>query len=115
MVGSHRANGFVTGQSIPCSDPGSAAHRFALRCAREKSKGVRMPPRLRIDRLLVERGLFESRAKAQAAIEAGLVHAGDALVRKPSEQIAVDAPLRATPGHPYVSRGGGKLPAPARR
>jgi len=70
-----------------------------------------MPPRLRIDRLLVERGLFESRAKAQAAIEAGLVHAGDALVRKPSEQIAVDAPLRATPAHPYVSRGGVKLAA----
>lgn len=69
------------------------------------------PSRLRIDRLLVERGLFESRAKAQAAIEAGLVHAGDVLVRKASEEIAVDAPLRATPAHPYVSRGGVKLAA----
>ena len=67
--------------------------------------------RRRIDLLLVERGLFESRAKAQAAIEAGLVHAGDALVRKASEEIAVDAPLRATPAHPYVSRGGVKLAA----
>ena len=37
------------------------------------------PPRQRADRLLVERGLFESRAKAQAAIEAGLVSANDAL------------------------------------
>jgi 23S rRNA (cytidine1920-2'-O)/16S rRNA (cytidine1409-2'-O)-methyltransferase len=70
-----------------------------------------MTTRLRIDRLLVERGLFESRAKAQAAIEAGLVQAGDALVRKASEEIAVDAPLRATPAHPYVSRGGVKLAA----
>jgi 23S rRNA (cytidine1920-2'-O)/16S rRNA (cytidine1409-2'-O)-methyltransferase len=67
--------------------------------------------RRRIDRLLVERGLFDSRAKAQAAIEAGLVHAGDVLVRKASEEIAADARLTATPAHPYVSRGGVKLAA----
>jgi len=65
----------------------------------------------RIDRLLVERGLFDSRAKAQAAIEAGLVSANDAVVRKASEEIAVDAPLRASPAHPYVSRAGVKLAA----
>lgn len=69
------------------------------------------PKKDRIDRLLVERGLFESRAKAQAAIEAGLVHAGDALVRKASEEIALDAPLQASAAHPYVSRGGVKLAA----
>ncbi len=63
----------------------------------------------RIDRLLVERGLFESRAKAQAAIAAGLVTADAAPVRKASEEIAVNAKLRATPAHPYVSRGGVKL------
>jgi len=65
--------------------------------------------RLRADRLLVDRGLFESRAKAQAAIEAGLVTANDAVVRKPSEEIPIDAELQATPAHPYVSRGGVKL------
>jgi 23S rRNA (cytidine1920-2'-O)/16S rRNA (cytidine1409-2'-O)-methyltransferase len=65
----------------------------------------------RIDRLLVERGLFDSRAKAQAAIEAGLVTANDAKVRKAAEEIAVDAALTATPAHPYVSRGGVKLDA----
>ena len=65
----------------------------------------------RIDRLLVERGLFDSRAKAQAAIEAGLVSANNAVVRKASEEIAIDAALRATPAHPYVSRGGVKLAA----
>lgn len=70
-----------------------------------------MSQRLRADRLLVERGLFESRAKAQAAIAAGLVTAGEALVRKPSEEIPVDAELRARPAHPYVSRGGLKLEA----
>jgi 23S rRNA (cytidine1920-2'-O)/16S rRNA (cytidine1409-2'-O)-methyltransferase len=70
-----------------------------------------LPPRLRADRLLVERGLFESRAKAQAAIEAGLVQANDAVVRKASEEIAVDAHLHASAAHPYVSRGGVKLSA----
>jgi 23S rRNA (cytidine1920-2'-O)/16S rRNA (cytidine1409-2'-O)-methyltransferase len=65
----------------------------------------------RIDRLLVERGLFESRAKAQAAIEAGLVIADERLVHKASEEIAVDARLRASAAHPYVSRGGVKLAA----
>src|SRR6185369_1111161 len=61
--------------------------------------------------LLVERGLFESRAKAQAAIEAGLVTANNMAVRKASEEVAVDATLHATPAHPYVSRGGLKLAA----
>jgi len=70
-----------------------------------------LPKKDRIDRLLVERGLFESRAKAQAAIEAGLVTAGATLVRKASEAIAVDAAISATPAHPYVSRGGVKLAA----
>jgi 23S rRNA (cytidine1920-2'-O)/16S rRNA (cytidine1409-2'-O)-methyltransferase len=67
--------------------------------------------RRRADRLLVERGLFESRTKAQAAIEAGLVRAGGATVRKASEEIPLDAVLDATPAHPYVSRGGVKLAA----
>ncbi len=69
------------------------------------------PPRVRIDRLLVERGLFDSRARAQAAIEAGLVTANGAPVRKASEDVAIDAKLKATPAHPYVSRGGLKLAA----
>ena len=66
-------------------------------------------PRKRADLLLVERGLFESRARAQAAIEAGLVTANDRLVTKPSEGIPVDAVLLARPAHPFVSRGGVKL------
>ncbi len=68
-------------------------------------------PRQRADRLLVERGLFDSRAKAQAAIAAGLVIANKVTVRKASETIAANADLRATPAHPYVSRGGLKLAA----
>ena len=66
-------------------------------------------PRKRADLLLVERGLFESRARARAAIEAGLVTAGGKPVAKPSETVAVDAELQAQPAHPFVSRGGVKL------
>jgi len=66
---------------------------------------------MRADRLLVERGLFESRAKAQAAIAAGLVIAGDRPVRKASEELAADVTLLAQSEHPYVSRGGVKLAA----
>ncbi len=68
-------------------------------------------PRQRADRLLVDRGLFESRAKSQAAIEAGLVTADEKVVLKPSEQIPADAKLQASAAHPYVSRGGVKLAA----
>jgi len=66
-------------------------------------------PRKRIDLLLVERGLFESRSRAHAAIEAGLVSANDKLVMKASEMVATDAVLQAQPAHPFVSRGGVKL------
>jgi 23S rRNA (cytidine1920-2'-O)/16S rRNA (cytidine1409-2'-O)-methyltransferase len=66
-------------------------------------------PRKRADVLLVERGLFESRARARAAIEAGLVLADGKVVAKPSDTIAPDAALSAEPAHPYVSRGGVKL------
>ena len=67
------------------------------------------PARKRADILLVERGLFESRARAQAAIEAGLVMANGKPVAKPSETIALEAELQAQPAHPFVSRGGVKL------
>jgi 23S rRNA (cytidine1920-2'-O)/16S rRNA (cytidine1409-2'-O)-methyltransferase len=70
-----------------------------------------MTARKRADLLLVERGLFESRTQAQAAIAAGLVTANDEPVRKPSDALAVDCVLRAAPAHPWVSRGGVKLAA----
>jgi 23S rRNA (cytidine1920-2'-O)/16S rRNA (cytidine1409-2'-O)-methyltransferase len=66
-------------------------------------------PRKRADVLLVERGLFESRARARAAIDAGLVVADGKQVDKPSDMLAPDATLSAEPAHPYVSRGGVKL------
>jgi 23S rRNA (cytidine1920-2'-O)/16S rRNA (cytidine1409-2'-O)-methyltransferase len=70
-----------------------------------------MTVRERADRLLVARGLFESRARAQAAIAAGLVTANGVPVRKASEEISPTADIAAKPEHPYVSRGGVKLAA----
>lgn len=70
-----------------------------------------MTTRQRVDRLLVERGLFASRARAQAAIAAGQVTADGLPVRKASEAIATNAAIEAAPAHNYVSRGGVKLAA----
>src|ERR1700736_4648518 len=67
--------------------------------------------RQRADRLLVERGLFDSRARAQAAIEAGLVTADGKPVLKSSDELPTEAVLQAEPAHPWVSRGGVKLAA----
>src|SRR6185312_2274888 len=70
-----------------------------------------MNSRERADRLLVARGFYESRARAQAAIAAGLVTADGVLIRKASDAIPVTAEIEAKPEHPYVSRGGIKLAA----
>lgn len=70
-----------------------------------------MSERRRADVALVEAGLFESRARAQEAIAAGLVRVDGAVVRKASEPITPGARLEASPPHPWVSRGGVKLEA----
>lgn len=67
--------------------------------------------RIRIDTLLVDRGLFESRALARAAVEAGLVKADGALVDKPSRAVPNDAKLEAERPFETVSRAGLKLKA----
>lgn len=67
------------------------------------------PPRHRADALLVARGLFESRAKAQAAIAAGLVTADGRRIDKPAAILPEDVSIEAMPAHPWVSRGGVKL------
>jgi 23S rRNA (cytidine1920-2'-O)/16S rRNA (cytidine1409-2'-O)-methyltransferase len=67
--------------------------------------------RMRADQLLVARGLAESRARAQAAIEAGGVTADGALVTKPSQILDEGAVVTCAPPHPWVSRAGLKLDA----
>lgn len=69
------------------------------------------PPRRRADLFLVEHGHFESRARAQAAIRAGLVRVDGRPLTRPSDPIGPGARVEATPEHPYASRGGLKLAA----
>lgn len=74
--------------------------------------------RERIDKLLVDRGLIESRTKAQAVIMAGSVLVDEKRVEKPSESYPADATIRIKGGGPetrYVSRGGLKLEAALRQ
>ena len=64
----------------------------------------------RIDVLLVERGLIETREKAKRAVMAGLVYSNEERLDKPGEKISSDAPLQIKGNMlPYVSRGGLKL------
>lgn len=67
-------------------------------------------PRRRADVLLAERGLAESRARAQALIMAGCVYTADSRVQKPGQLLLAGAPLTVRGrDHPWVSRGGVKL------
>jgi 23S rRNA (cytidine1920-2'-O)/16S rRNA (cytidine1409-2'-O)-methyltransferase len=68
-------------------------------------------PKIRLDVLLVERGLAESRAKAQAMIMAGQVRIADQVALKPATAISADSVLTVDPGPRFVSRGGEKLDA----
>jgi len=66
--------------------------------------------RQRADQMLVDRGLVESRAKAQALILAGLVFSGQRKIEKAGQALSEDAPLEVRGrNHPWVSRGGLKL------
>lgn len=68
-------------------------------------------PRVRLDSLLAERGLFASRSRAAAAILAGHVHVGPGRARaaKPGQLVEEDVELAVDAPPPYVSRGGVKL------
>ncbi len=66
--------------------------------------------KIRLDQLIVERGLAESKTRAQALVMAGHVFIGDAKAQKPGQQLADDAQVSVKGSdHPWVSRGGVKL------
>jgi len=66
--------------------------------------------KIRADQMLVDRGLAESRTRAQALIMAGLVFAGERKIDKPGQTLAEDAAIEVRGrDHPWVSRGGIKL------
>jgi 23S rRNA (cytidine1920-2'-O)/16S rRNA (cytidine1409-2'-O)-methyltransferase len=68
-------------------------------------------PKVRLDVLLVERGLAESRAKAQALIMAGQVRVSGQVALKPATAISADSTVTVDSGPRFVSRGGEKLDA----
>ena len=69
-----------------------------------------MAKKMRVDQLLVARGLAESRARAQALVMAGVVFAGETKIAKPGQPLAEDIELEVRGrDHPWVSRGGMKL------
>jgi 23S rRNA (cytidine1920-2'-O)/16S rRNA (cytidine1409-2'-O)-methyltransferase len=76
--------------------------------ARDVENGM---TRKRADVVLVERGFFTSRARAQDAIAAGLVTVNGTVIRKASDAVPDEAVITAEQPHPYVSRGGVKLAA----
>ena len=81
---------------------------------RRVSRAVK-PSRERLDQLLVERGLVESRSRAQALVLGGKVIVGEGdgarHDRKPGDLLPADTPLAIVAPEPYVSRGGHKLAA----
>jgi 23S rRNA (cytidine1920-2'-O)/16S rRNA (cytidine1409-2'-O)-methyltransferase len=81
---------------------------------RRVSRAVK-PSRERLDQLLVERGLVESRSRAQALVLGGKVMVGEGdgarHDRKPGDLLPADTPLAIVAPEPYVSRGGHKLAA----
>ncbi|MDZ4308772.1 TlyA family RNA methyltransferase [Allopontixanthobacter sp.] len=69
-----------------------------------------MTGKRRLDQLLADRGLAESRTRAQALVMAGLVYSGETKLQKSGQQMPEDAPLEVRGrDHPWVSRGGIKL------
>lgn len=75
------------------------------------SAGKQKPAgKVRVDQMLVDRGLAESRTRAQALVLAGLVFSGETRIAKPGQSLRSDAPLDVRGrDHPWVSRGGIKL------
>lgn len=69
------------------------------------------PEKMRLDALLVSRGLFESREKAQRALMAGIVDVAGRRGGKPGDRVTVDIEIVVHGGEKYVSRGGLKLEA----
>jgi 23S rRNA (cytidine1920-2'-O)/16S rRNA (cytidine1409-2'-O)-methyltransferase len=96
-------------RSIASSCDKSATGRRAKGLANSLSRFIKRLMRKRADVILVELGHFPSRARAQAAIQAGLVTIDGAALRKSSEEIDPGARIEARAPHPWASRGGVKL------
>jgi 23S rRNA (cytidine1920-2'-O)/16S rRNA (cytidine1409-2'-O)-methyltransferase len=87
------------------------AARRPVHCEVDHRYLVAPMPRVRLDSLLAERGLFASRSRAAAAVLAGHVHVGPGRARaaKPGQLVEADVELAVDAPPPFVSRGGVKL------
>jgi 23S rRNA (cytidine1920-2'-O)/16S rRNA (cytidine1409-2'-O)-methyltransferase len=90
--------------------PGSLRLCVSARTIQSHLKRTESQVKTRADNLLVDRGLAESRAKAQALILAGVVFSGERKIEKAGQALEQDAALEVRgKDHPWVSRGGIKL------
>ena len=82
-----------------------------MKATATKSPARKLAPKTRLDQILVDRGLADSREKAQALILAGHVLLNGQKAEKPGHSVASDAQIELLERMPYVSRGGYKLAA----
>ena len=83
---------------------------FGFTAGQRTLTGIGSMGKKRLDQLLLERGLAESRSRAAALVMAGLVFMGERKLDKPGQQVAEDAAIEVRGrDHPWVSRGGIKL------
>jgi len=94
----------------PCSTSGAFDQKFAWQPVQFREYNTGMP-KIRLDVLLTERGLAESRSKAQAMIMAGQVRVDDQVTLKPATRVLAVSALTIDSGPRFVSRGGEKLEA----
>jgi 23S rRNA (cytidine1920-2'-O)/16S rRNA (cytidine1409-2'-O)-methyltransferase len=100
----------VLGTVAQLASRSASGNRMRADMTGERGLAAGKSSKSRADQLLVDRGLVESRAKAQALILAGLVFSGERKVEKAGQALAEDAPLEVRGReHPWVSRGGVKL------
>lgn len=98
------------GPVVPTAVTRGDGATFQVRCGLTMARSMPGSSRLRLDQLMVERELAESRSKARALILAGKVKVNGQVAAKPGMLCSPDASVELVePDHPYVSRGGVKL------
>ena len=111
--GPFQGRGVLLCRSVKHTDaPFCEGHHTVARATTRGPASVLRVVKVRLDALLLQRGLFESRTRAAASVMAGAVRLGDAAgprAQKPGQLVAEDAELSVDAPPPYVSRGGIKL------
>jgi 23S rRNA (cytidine1920-2'-O)/16S rRNA (cytidine1409-2'-O)-methyltransferase len=104
-----RAARQLTGSAV--DEAAAGAHTGSMPATSPRQQHPKEAERQRADRVLVARGLFATRAQAQAAIAAGTVRIAGEVLQRPAQMIDPASSIEAAPAHPFASRGGLKLQA----